>query len=35
MYGGISERTAERRIREATDKGIIGVTVNNDKYYAK
>ena len=35
MYGGISERTAERRIREATDKGIIGVTVNNDKYYVK
>lgn len=35
MYGCISERTAERRIREATDKGIIGVTVNNDKYYIK
>ena len=35
MYGGVSERTAERRIREATDKGLIGVTVNNDKYYVK
>ena len=35
MYGGVSERTAERRIREATDKGLIGVTVNKDKYYVK
>lgn len=32
MHGGLKERTAERRIKEATDKGLLAVTVNNDKY---